>query len=76
MRELRVLEDCRVSILAERRPHAPNGGSGGGGGAQAAPSSTATRARQGPRNSRPAMWSTETPGGGGFGSPTRDRRGG
>ncbi len=30
VRELRVLEDCRVSIISERRRHAPNGERGGG----------------------------------------------
>src|SRR3954453_16645835 len=29
VRELRVLEDCRLSVLAERRGHAPRGASGG-----------------------------------------------
>src|SRR5438046_992284 len=32
VRELRVLEDCRVSVLAERRAHGPHGASGGGAG--------------------------------------------
>jgi N-methylhydantoinase B len=30
VRELRVLEDCRVSIISERRRHAPSGERGGG----------------------------------------------
>ena len=30
VRELRVLENCRVSIISERRRHAPNGERGGG----------------------------------------------
>src|SRR3954467_5440051 len=33
VRELRVLEDCRVSVLAEGGGHAPGGGGGGGDGA-------------------------------------------
>ena len=32
VRELRVLEDCRLSIISERRAHAPSGASGGGDG--------------------------------------------
>jgi len=34
VRELRVLEDCRVSIISERRAHAPQGEQGGGEGAR------------------------------------------
>jgi N-methylhydantoinase B len=34
VRELRVLEDCRVSVLAERRRHAPPGRNGGEPGAR------------------------------------------
>jgi len=34
VRELRVLEDCRLSVLAERRRHAPRGAHGGGDGAR------------------------------------------
>ena len=34
VRELRVLEDCRLSVLAERRAHAPRGAAGGGDGAR------------------------------------------
>ena len=30
--ELRVLEDCRLSIISERRTHAPQGERGGGAG--------------------------------------------
>jgi N-methylhydantoinase B len=33
LRELRVLEDCRLSIISERRRHAPQGERGGGPGA-------------------------------------------
>jgi N-methylhydantoinase B len=33
-RELRVLEPCRVSIISERREHAPQGEDGGGAGAR------------------------------------------
>src|SRR5207244_7607783 len=34
VRELRVLEDCRLSVLAERRAHWPQGEQGGGDGAR------------------------------------------
>jgi N-methylhydantoinase B len=34
VRELRVLEDCRLSLLTERRTHAPRGRAGGGDGAR------------------------------------------
>jgi N-methylhydantoinase B len=34
VRELRALEDCRVSLLTERRAHAPSGRDGGGDGAR------------------------------------------
>jgi N-methylhydantoinase B len=33
VRELRVLEDCRLSLISERRSHAPQGERGGGSGA-------------------------------------------
>jgi len=33
VRELRVLDDCRLSIISERRRHAPRGTKGGGPGA-------------------------------------------
>jgi len=69
VRELRVLEDCRLSVLAERRAHGPRGASGGGDGAigrtlvngeeQAAKVTRALRAGDVVR--------VETPGGGGHG---------
>jgi N-methylhydantoinase B len=34
VRELRVLKDCRLSVLAERRRHAPQGRAGGEDGAR------------------------------------------
>ena len=34
VRELRALEDCRLSVLAERRRRAPRGAAGGGDGAR------------------------------------------
>jgi N-methylhydantoinase B len=70
VRELRVLEDCRVSVLAERRAHPPRGAAGGENGAagrtlvngdeQPAKVTTALRAGDVVR--------IETPGGGGFGA--------
>jgi N-methylhydantoinase B len=69
VRELRVLEDCRLSVLAERRAHGPRGASGGGDGAtgrtlvngeeQSAKVTRALRAGDVVR--------LETPGGGGHG---------
>ena len=69
VRELRVLEDCRLSVLAERRAHGPRGASGGGDGAsgrtlvngeeQAAKVTRALRAGD--------VVPVETPGGGGHG---------
>jgi N-methylhydantoinase B/oxoprolinase/acetone carboxylase alpha subunit len=70
VRELRVLEDCRLSVLAERRAHAPHGARGGEDGArgrtlvngeeQAAKVTKQLRAGDVVR--------IETPGGGGFGA--------
>ena len=37
VRELRVLEDCRLSLLSERRLHAPQGAGGGAAGAPGPP---------------------------------------
>ncbi|HZR93292.1 MAG TPA: hydantoinase B/oxoprolinase family protein [Gaiellaceae bacterium] len=69
VRELRVLEDCRLSVLAERRVHSPRGAHGGGDGAagrtlvngegQSAKVTRALRAGDVVR--------IETPGGGGYG---------
>src|SRR3954464_6412267 len=69
VRELRVLEDCRLSVLAERRAHGPHGASGGtdgmagrtlvNGEEQAAKTTCALRAGDVVR--------IETPGGGGHG---------
>jgi N-methylhydantoinase B len=70
VRELRVLEDCRLSILSERRTHAPQGERGGASGAPgrnlvdgkpAAPKLTRDLAAG-------AIVTIETPGGGGWGS--------
>jgi N-methylhydantoinase B len=69
VRELRVLEECRVSLVGERRAHAPQGTQGGGAGLPgrnllngeelAAKVSRDLRAGDVVR--------VETPGGGGFG---------
>jgi N-methylhydantoinase B len=69
VRELRVLEDCRLSVLAERRARAPRGAAGGEDGApgrtlvngeeQAAKVTRQLRAGD--------VIRIETPGGGGFG---------
>jgi N-methylhydantoinase B len=71
VRELRVLEDCRLSVLAERRAHGPRGARGGGDGA---PGRTLVNGEEQPAKvTRPlAAGDTvrvETPGGGGFGAP-------
>ncbi|HEU0304960.1 MAG TPA: hydantoinase B/oxoprolinase family protein [Gaiellaceae bacterium] len=69
VRELRVLEDCRVSLLTERRRHAPAGTAGGGDGAAGRnllnegelPAKVTTALRAGD------VLRIETPGGGGHG---------
>ena len=71
VRELRVLEPCRLSIVSERRRHAPQGRNGGAPGAlgrnllngQELPAKV-TRALE-PGD----VVRIETPGGGGYGSP-------
>ena len=70
VRELRVLEDCRLSVLAERRRHAPPGR---GGGAEGAPGRTLVNGEEQPpkltRQLRAGdVVRVETPGGGGHGS--------
>jgi len=71
VRELRVLEDCRLSVLAERRARAPRGGHGGADGAlghtlvndEEQPAKVTRQLREGD------VVRIETPGGGGFGAP-------
>jgi N-methylhydantoinase B len=71
IRELRVLEDCRLSVLAERRRHTPPGRAGGEGGARGRtlvngeeqPPKLTRRLRAGD------VVRVETPGGGGYGEP-------
>jgi N-methylhydantoinase B len=70
VRELRVLEDCRLSILSERRARGPAGARGGGDGAagrnllngEELPAKVTRRLRAGD------VVRIETPGGGGFGA--------
>ena len=71
IRELQVLEPCRLSILSERRRHAPQGVRGGEPGAagrnflngEALPAKVT-------RSLEPSdVVRIETPGGGGFGRP-------
>jgi N-methylhydantoinase B len=70
VRELRVLEDCRLSLLTERRASAPRGAAGGGDGARGRNlvngeelPAKATRQLRGGDVIR-----IETPGGGGYGA--------
>jgi len=71
VRELRVLEPCRLSIVSERRRHAPQGRKGG---APGAPGRNLLNGEELPakvtRDVRPGdVVRIETPGGGGYGSP-------
>ena len=71
VRELRVLESCRLSIVSERRRHAPQGRNGG---APGAPGRNLLNGEELPakvtRDVRPGdVVRIETPGGGGYGSP-------
>jgi len=73
VREIRVLEDCRFSLLSERRRYAPQGREGGEPGApgrtllngEELPAKTSRRLRAGD------LIRIETPGGGGYGLPGR-----
>jgi N-methylhydantoinase B len=70
VRELRVLEDCRVSIVSERRQRAPAGAAGG---EAALPGRNLLNGRPLPAKATRALRAgdvitIETPGGGGFGS--------
>jgi N-methylhydantoinase B len=72
VRELRVLEDCRLSVISERRANAPQGERGG------APGSPGRNSLNGQPLPAKAtidlaagdVVTIETPGGGGFGSRT------
>ena len=70
VRELRVLEDCRLSVLAERRAHGPHGERGGEDGA---PGRTYVNGEEQPAKVTRQLHAgdvvrIETPGGGGLGS--------
>ena len=71
VRELRVLEDCRLSVLAERRRHAPPGRAGGADGARGR--TLVNGEEQPPKLTRQLragdVVRVETPGGGGHGTP-------
>jgi N-methylhydantoinase B len=72
VRELRVLEDCRLSVLAERRRHAPRGAAGGEDGM---PGRTLVNGEEQPAKVTVPLEAgdvlrIESPGGGGFGSDT------
>jgi N-methylhydantoinase B len=70
-RELRVLEDCRLSVLAERRRHAPQGRAGGEDGTRGR--TLVNGEEQPPKLTRQLragdVVRVETPGGGGYGEP-------
>ena len=70
VRELRVLEDCRLSVLAERRRHAPPGRAGGDDGALG--QTLVNGEEQPPKLTRQLhagdVVRVETPGGGGRGA--------
>jgi N-methylhydantoinase B len=71
IRELRVLEDCRLSLLSERRSRGPAGAAGGG------PGAAGRTLLNGEELAAKATWQlragdvlrVESPGGGGFGEP-------
>jgi N-methylhydantoinase B len=73
IRELEVLEACRLSLLTERRSHAPSGAAGGNPGepgrnllnGQALPPKVTRSLEPGD------VVRIETPGGGGYGPPAR-----
>ena len=71
VREVEVLEACRVSLLTERRAHAPQGAAGGAPGARGR---NLLNGRELPAKATRALVPgdvirVETPGGGGFGTP-------
>ena len=71
VRELRVLEDCRLSVLAERRRHAPPGRAAGHDGARGR--TLVNGEEQPPKLTRQLhagdVIRVDTPGGGGHGAP-------
>jgi N-methylhydantoinase B len=75
IRELRVLEDCRLSVLAERRARAPRGVAGG---ADGACGRTLVNGEEQPAKLTRQLTADdvvriETPGGGGYGTPPDGR---
>ena len=71
VRELRVLEPCRLSLISERRKHPPKGARGGEPGA---PGRNSVNGEEVPAKTTRDLDSgdvvrIETPGGGGFGTP-------
>ena len=71
MREIRVLEPCRLSVLGDRRRHPPPGAAGGRSGVRGR---TLANGEEIP--GKDTRWlefgdvvRTETPGGGGYGPP-------
>jgi N-methylhydantoinase B len=71
VRELRVLEPCRVSVIGERRRHAPRGANGGEAGERGR---TLLNGEEVPAKATRELAAgdvvrIETPGGGGFGRP-------
>ena len=75
VRELRALEACRLSVISERRRHAPSGAQGG---ERGAPGRNLLNGEELPAKATRALAPgdvvrIETPGGGGFGVDTRRR---
>jgi N-methylhydantoinase B len=70
IRAIRVLEDCRLSVLSERRRNRPRGAAGGGDGALG--ENRLNRRRIGGKVSRELragdVLEIRTPGGGGYGA--------
>jgi N-methylhydantoinase B len=78
VREIEALEPCRLSVLAERRSHAPSGVAGGEAGARGR---TLLNGTELPAKVTRALepgdvLTVETPGGGGYGQPDGQRTGG
>jgi N-methylhydantoinase B len=73
VRELKVLEPCRLSVIAERRRHAPRGAAGGGDGepGRNLRNDSELPAKVTQRLDAGDVVRIETPGGGGFGKASR-----
>ena len=76
IREIRVLEPCRLSVLGDRRRHPPRGARGGENGARGGRSSTARRSpgKETRQLQAGQVLRVETPGGGGYGTSPNDIR--